>query len=302
MVGRGCRLMIQSSKLLGCSIVLLIVAAGLVLCYVFHSAPMAECLVNRCQEHCSVPEAEVQIRGRGNADTASRCWSVPLSAVQRVPVSVGTTDAEKIALREVLPPQVKDGVGEASRLAADKNLVMDELLSREELPEDYAEVMIGLYGDRAQDELTRSFAIQHLGLYVNRIHRQGGYDPETRQAADIRETLFRAASELQSTIVASAFRALADIAVADHLVDSDRVHALYMKCIGDASAAPAARAMAIQLCGELNIVQSLSSLRQVAEDAKAEMVLRLSARHAIEVIEEQRNGVQWGIEGRRVRN
>ena len=52
------------------------------------------------------------------------------------------------------------------RLAAEKSLLMDDLLNEEPIPSDYGQVMVGLFRDRGQDVYTRDFAVQHVGLYA----------------------------------------------------------------------------------------------------------------------------------------
>ena len=55
------------------------------------------------------------------------------------------------------------------RLAAEKSLLMDDLLNEEPIPSDYGQVMVGLFRDRGQDVYTRDFAVQHIGLYAEAL-------------------------------------------------------------------------------------------------------------------------------------
>ena len=57
---------------------------------------------------------------------------------------------------------------------------MDRLMAgRGMAPDDFSALMRRLHADGKQDELTRNFAVQHLGLYVRRRIRFGDYDPKS---------------------------------------------------------------------------------------------------------------------------
>jgi len=61
---------------------------------------------------------------------------------------------------------------DVSRLASDKNQVMDELLNQDQIPADYGTQMVALFRDKGQDVLTRDFAVQHIGLYAQALNRR----------------------------------------------------------------------------------------------------------------------------------
>ena len=64
--------------------------------------------------------------------------------------------------------------------ASEKNQAMDRLMAgRGMAPDDFSALMRRLHADGKQDELTRNFAVQHLGLYVQRRIRFGDYDPKS---------------------------------------------------------------------------------------------------------------------------
>ena len=51
--------------------------------------------------------------------------------------------------------------------ASEKNQAMDRLMAGSDMaPEDFSSLMRRLHADGKQDELTRNFAVQHLGLYA----------------------------------------------------------------------------------------------------------------------------------------
>ena len=172
-----------------------------------------------------------------------------------------------------------------AELASEKNQVMDELLNQPQIPSDYADVMIGLYRDKSQDVLTRDFAVQHIGLYAQALARRGGYDADVAESRKLRAALFDAAGETRSIVAAAAFRALADMSEFDSRVDARRLDSLLSRCASDSSSAPAARAMAVQLCGERRVSAARSALESILDDGSAPEVLRSSARCALDSID-----------------
>ena len=168
-------------------------------------------------------------------------------------------------------------VQELAQAASDKNQVMDELLNQPDIPSDYGETMVSLYRDRGQDVLTRDFAVQHIGLYAQALNRRGVYDPASADSRSLRAALFDAAAETRMIVAAAAFRALADMAAFDPLIDSRRLDARLAACVGDASAAPAARVMAVHLCGERRVKSAIPALEKICAAPGTPEILRRSA-------------------------
>ena len=167
------------------------------------------------------------------------------------------------------------------QLAAEKSQLMDDLLDGEPIPSDYGQVMVGLFRDLSQDVYTRDFAVQHIGLYAEVLHRRGTYDPSSPEAAQLRKALSAAADETRTIIAAAAFRALDDLAAFDPHIDARRLDSRLVACAADAKASPAARVMAVQLCGERRISSSHSLLKRLADDPKESTVVRKSAFRAL---------------------
>ena len=236
--------------------------------------------------------------------------SVPVSRRQPLPqiaanaedqVPLVRQSVEAVRLPQVVPTAAKemlrsmpeqDATLTASssaivRLAAEKSQLMDDLLNEEPIPSDYGQVMVGLFRDRSQDVYTRDFAVQHIGLYAEALHRRGAYAPSSPEAAQLRKALDAAADETRTIVAAAAFRALDDLAAFDPHVDARRLDARLVACAADALAAPAARVMAVQLCGERNVSASRSLLKRLADDQKENAVVRKSASHALRTLEGQ---------------
>ena len=98
----------------------------------------------------------------------------------------------------------------------------------------------------------------------------------------LRAALHEAASRADATMAASALRALADMAAFDPLVDRRRLDARIAACADDASAAPAVRTMAVQLCGERGLASSRGTLERLASGQSAPLPLRLAAQASLQ--------------------
>ena len=168
-------------------------------------------------------------------------------------------------------------VQELAQAASDKNQVMDELLNLDQIPADYGTQMVALFRDKGQDVLTRDFAVQHIGLYAQALNRRGVYDPESADSRSLRAALFDASAETRTIVAAAAFRALADMAAFDPHIDSRRLDVRLATCAGDASAAPAARVMAVHLCGERCVKSAIPALEKICAAPGTPEILRRSA-------------------------
>ena len=164
-----------------------------------------------------------------------------------------------------------------AQAASDKNQVMDELLNQDQIPADYGTQMVALFRDKGQDVLTRDFAVQHIGLYAQALQRRGVYDPASADSRSLRAALFDAAAETRTIVAAAAFRALADMAAFDPHIDSRRLDVRLATCAGDASAAPAARVMAVHLCGERRVKSAIPALEKICATPGTSEILRRSA-------------------------
>lgn len=184
--------------------------------------------------------------------------------------------------RSLLAAKPADRGVSAPELASEKNQEMDRMLGRRTIPADYAATMRALHGDSKQDDLTRNFAVQHLGLHVQELLRRGTYDPNTPEAAQVRATLDAAARETTSSVAGPAFLALADLAAVDPHVDAAALDARLAACAGDASAHVPTRVIAVQLCGTRRVRAAIPALEAILADSSAGTVLKLSARRARE--------------------
>ena len=183
---------------------------------------------------------------------------------------------------ETLIWRTNGSVSSAPSRASEKNQAMDRLMAGSDMaPEDFSSLMRRLHTDGKQDELTRNFAVQHLGLYVQRRVRLGEYDPNSREALEIRSTLEAAADETHSTVAGPAFKALAELAAVDPAVVEGGLDARLVSCAGDNSANVPTRVIAVQLCGARRLAAARPALEAILADPNSGTVLKLAARKAL---------------------
>lgn len=189
-------------------------------------------------------------------------------------VDAGTDDRRIVAARTDGSPQA----------ASDQDQAMTRLMDRGDLSSGYGELMRRLHADAGHDETTRNFAIQHLGHYARERHRRGAYSPRSREAEEIRATLWSAARETSTTVAAPAFRALADLALFDPEVGADEFDRKLVDCLSDPQTALPVRVMAAQLCGERRIDAAHSALVRIGGDASTPTPLALAASRAARLV------------------
>jgi hypothetical protein len=214
---------------------------------------------------------------------------VPHHAILSQPLSkdlslapVAATIPEEAVCELAEHPSANASVQERSQAASNKNQLMDELLDLPVIPADYGATMVALYRDRTQDDITRDFAVQHIGLYAQALNRSGAYAPDSEDACLCRNALLDAADETRTIIAAAAFRALADISAFDPHIDDKRLDAMLVSCVGDSFASPAARVMAAQLCGERGMASSRIALERLLDNPDTPAPLRHSAKWTLE--------------------
>ena len=241
------------------------------------------------------------IHSVGNIQTINECMVTHIIDVGRNPnvglpserppldesVSTSRIIAEATASGlAVLMQEKSDANTSPARLASDMNDVMDEMLNRSEIPADYAETMVALFRDKSQGDVIRDFAVQHIGLYAETLRMRGKYDSDSSESATLRDALWDAAEEARTIVAAAAFRALADMAAFDPHIDASRLDSRLASCVADASASPAARVMAAQLCGERRVVAAKSALARLAADRREPDPLRLAAANSARLLAE----------------
>ena len=195
----------------------------------------------------------------------------------KTPVDEAASVESKSAIDAFVVHRHVPPVEDAAQAASDMNDVMDAMLNRSEIPADYAETMVALFRDKSRGDVIRDFAVQHIGLYAETLQMRGKYEADSSESATLRDALWDAAEETRTIVAVAAFRALADMAEFDPHIDASRLDSCLASCVTDASASPAARVMAAQLCGERRVVAAKLALAAIAADRRESEPLRLAA-------------------------
>ena len=204
----------------------------------------------------------------------------------KTPVNEVVSAASKSAMDSFVVHRHVPSAEDAAQYASDLNDEMDEMLNRIDIPADYADTMVVLFRDKSQGDVIRDFAVQHIGLYAETLNMRGKYDADATESATLRDALWDAAEETRTIVAVAAFRALADMAAFDPRIDVNRLDSRLASCVADASASPAARVMAAQLCGEHRVVAATPALAAIAADCREPEPLRLAAANAAKSLAE----------------
>ena len=203
----------------------------------------------------------------------------------KMPINGVSSAVSKSAMDSFVVHRHVQPAEDVAQYASDLNDAMDEMLNRSEVPADYAEAMVALFRDKSQGDVIRDFAVQHVGLYAETPQMRGRYDAGSRESAALRDALWDAANETRTIVAAAALRALADMSAFDPHIDVSRLDSRLAACVTDASASPAARAMAVQLCGERRVTSARAALEAMRVDAASPEILRQAARRALDSID-----------------
>ena len=106
---------------------------------------------------------------------------------------------------------------------------------------------------------------------------RGEYNAKSAEVTSLRDALFDAAGEMRMIVAVAAFRALSDMSAFDAQVNIRRLDSLLAACAGDESAAPAARSMAVQLCGERRVKSARPALERILTSPDSPEILRRGA-------------------------
>jgi hypothetical protein len=153
-----------------------------------------------------------------------------------------------------------------------KNELMNKLRHQQSPPTGLTDVLINVYRDRHQDNVVRDYALQHLAAWHERA------DSSDRNR--IRQTLWSALSETQSSIAGTALLGLSRLAAEDPELKPDQIGKAALKLAASEECGELARVTALQVCSRLGIRQALPVAIQLAETAPS-IPLRVSAIAAV---------------------
>jgi hypothetical protein len=153
-----------------------------------------------------------------------------------------------------------------------RNDIMDILVEQPALPQGYPNVLIAIYKDQAQDAVMRDYALQHIPPVYNRAN--------TQEKVDLQTTLWQATGEADGSIAGTSLLALLELSGSDPAVDQGQVADRAFKLAADGRTGELSRITAVQVCGRMNVGQSLPVIEQLAQSAPT-IPLRIAATAAV---------------------
>ena len=159
-----------------------------------------------------------------------------------------------------------------------RNEMMDKLVQQAALPPGLSDLLVAIYHDPAQDVVMRDYAVQHMAPAYERVSDQ--------EKANLRDTLWQATGETDTSIAGTALLALLDVVgpIASSGDDAAANHARLadtaFKLAADDHCGELARITAVQVCGRMQIEQALPVLEQLAQTAPS-IPLRIAATAAL---------------------
>ena len=155
-------------------------------------------------------------------------------------------------------------------LHALKNEVLNGLRTQAKAPAGLTGLLIRIYRDGAQDEVTRDYAIQHLISWCE----QGAGDAADAKER-IRAVLEQAAQE-KGSIAGTALLGMHRLSQAGSAFNESDIKSMALKMAMDVETKAAARLSAMQVCAERGWKEALPAMESAARE-RGEIPLRLSA-------------------------
>lgn len=160
-----------------------------------------------------------------------------------------------------------------------KNDLMDALCEQRLIVSTNVVAMLqAVFIDSSQDIVVRDYALQHLGVFYERLAIKVPWTREQVEAqrTAIQQSLWAALGETDSSIAGTALLALSRLAQTEPEFDRARIGKVALKMGEDRTLGELTRVTALQICGQLQVRQALPLLAQVAEN-EPDMSLRISA-------------------------
>jgi HEAT repeats len=167
-----------------------------------------------------------------------------------------------------------------------RNVMLDKLTTQPVVPADLPELLIGLYRDRAQDDVLRDYAVQHMALIYGRV------DGVAQSA--LQDTLWQATDETDTSIGGTALLDLLELSQGTNAVDRTRLAGVAFKHAADEGCGELTRITAVQVCGRLKtesawpVVQQLAQAapNQVLQNAAIAALADFGTEDAIKILEQ----------------
>ena len=149
-----------------------------------------------------------------------------------------------------------------------RNNMMDKLTGQPTRPAGLPDVLVAIYQDKNQDVVMRDYAIQHM----NPAYAQARPD----EKAVLRQALWQAVEETDSSIAGTALLALNNLAQNNAEFEKDKIAETALKLAGDEQCGELSRITAVQICGRTGTTQAEPLALQLAQSAGS-IPLRITA-------------------------
>jgi hypothetical protein len=149
-----------------------------------------------------------------------------------------------------------------------RNDMMDKLAGQPTLPAGLPNELVAIYQDKNQDVVMRDYAIQHM----NPAYAQAG----SEEKAALRQALWQATDESDSSIAGTALLALNNLAQNNSEFEKDKIAGTALKLAEDEQCGELSRITAVQICGRTGATRAELLALQLAQSAPS-IPLRITA-------------------------
>lgn len=153
-----------------------------------------------------------------------------------------------------------------------RNEMMDKLVQQATMPPGLSDMLVAVYHDPAQDVVMRDYSVQHMAPAYEKVSDQ--------EKSNLRDALWQAAGETDTSIAGTAILAMLDIAQTEPTMDRGRLADTAFKLAADDRCGELARITAVQVCGRMGVEQALPIVEQLAQTAQS-IPLRIAATAAL---------------------
>lgn len=186
-------------------------------------------------------------------------------------IKTGLTGPETDVISQYLRTPAKspkDRVGENWL----RNVMLDKMVQQSVVSNGLPDLLVTVYQDARHDVVMRDYAVQHMPPIYSRVAPQ--------HRTKLRNALWQATGETDSSIAGTALLALLDIAQSDPAVDTQRLAKTALKLASDDRSGELCRITAVQVCGRMQVAGGLPVVEQLAQTA-TNMPLRIAATAAL---------------------
>lgn len=157
-----------------------------------------------------------------------------------------------------------------------KNELMDALCAMDPSPAGLGNALAQMYGNLAQNEVIRDYAVQHLATVDEMLAVNGGQGIAQEEQTD-QQVLWNALGETGDSISGTALLGLVRLSQQPNAnIDQSKLDAAALQLVNDKAAGELAQITACQVCAQLNLQTALPAIEAAAQDSQ-NIPLQISA-------------------------